>query len=32
MDAQANETGAAIAIVPAAGGKLRYLTEFATYA
>ena len=32
MDAQANETGAAIAIVPAAGGELRYLTEFETFA
>jgi Tol biopolymer transport system component len=32
MDDQANETGAAIATVPAAGGTLTYLTKFADFA
>lgn len=32
MDAEAFETGAAIAVVPAAGGKPRYLTSFETFA
>lgn len=32
MDEQANEVGAAIAIVPTTGGKPRFLTEFNTFA
>ena len=32
LDDQADETGAAIAIVPAAGGEPRYLTEFEGFA
>lgn len=32
MDDQANETGAAIAVVPAAGGDLVYLTDFDSFA
>jgi Tol biopolymer transport system component len=31
MDEEANETGAAVAIVPVAGGKIRYLTDFALF-
>jgi len=31
MDDQANETGAAIAVVPATGGEPRYLTDFALF-
>lgn len=32
MDDAGNETGAAIAVVPASGGELRYLTDFETFA
>jgi Tol biopolymer transport system component len=32
MDDQANETGAALAIVPVTGGEPRYLTEFEAFA
>jgi Tol biopolymer transport system component len=32
MDADANETGAAIAVVTAAGGDVRYLTRFESFA